>query len=130
MSERLIEDEQEQEQSLQRVEAGGIPLAAERRLRGLGEHGGAFPSDLSVADFALCHQLGLKPVSQVMGSSIYQVGYQATPWPSAMGGGFMFEMEALSDAWNEVRELALGRLAQEADHLGADAVVGVDLRTG
>ncbi|HEY5194538.1 MAG TPA: heavy metal-binding domain-containing protein [Solirubrobacteraceae bacterium] len=128
--EPLVEDEQEQEQSLKRVEAGGIPLAAERRLREIGEHGGAFTSDLSVGDFALCHQLGLKPVSQVMGSSIYQVGYQATPWPSGMGGGFMFEMEALSEAWNEVRDLALGRLAQEATHVGADAVVGVDLRTG
>jgi uncharacterized protein YbjQ (UPF0145 family) len=134
--EPLVEDapegagEQEQEQSLKRVEAGGIPLAAERRLRELGERGGAFTSDLSVGDFALCHQLRLKPVSQVMGSSIYQVGYQATPWPSAMGGSFMFEMEALSQAWNEVRGLALGRLAQEASHVGADAVVGVELRTG
>jgi uncharacterized protein YbjQ (UPF0145 family) len=130
MSERLVENEQEQAQSLQRVEAGGIPLAAERRLRELGERGGAFTSDLSVGDFALCHQLGVKPLSQVMGSSIYQVGYQATPWPSAMSGGFMFEMQALSEAWNQVRELALGRLAQEAEHLSADAVVGVDLRTG
>ena len=120
----------EQAESLAQVERGGIPLGAERRLRELGEHGGAFTSDLSVGDFALCHQLGLKPVSQVMGSSIYQVGYQTTPWPSAMGGGFMFEMQALSEAWNEVRELALGRLAQEAEHVGADAVVGVDLNTG
>jgi uncharacterized protein YbjQ (UPF0145 family) len=120
----------EQAQSLAQVERGGIPLGAERRLRELGEHGGAFTSDLSVGDFALCHQLGLKPVSQVMGSSIYQVGYQSTPWPSAMGGGFMFEMQALSEAWNEVRELALGRLAQEAGHVGADAVVGIDLNTG
>ncbi|HEY5285866.1 MAG TPA: heavy metal-binding domain-containing protein [Solirubrobacteraceae bacterium] len=120
----------EQAESLARVERGGIPLGAERRLRELGEHGGAFTSDLSVGDFALCHQLGLKPVSQVMGSSIYQVGYQSTPWPSAMGGGFMFEMQALSEAWNEVRELALGRLAQEAQHVGADAVVGVEMNTG
>ncbi|MGA9285864.1 MAG: heavy metal-binding domain-containing protein [Solirubrobacteraceae bacterium] len=120
----------EQAASLAQVERGGIPLGAERRLRELGEHGGAFTSDLSVGDFALCHQLGLKPVSQVMGSSIYQVGYQTTPWPSAIGGSFMFEMEALSAAWNEVRELALGRLAQEAEHVGADAVVGVDLNTG
>jgi uncharacterized protein YbjQ (UPF0145 family) len=89
-----------------------------------------FTSDLSVGDFALCDQLGLQPLAQVMGSSIYQVGYQTTPWPSAMGGGFMFEMEALSEAWNEVRELALGRLAREAEHVGANAVVGVDLNTG
>jgi uncharacterized protein YbjQ (UPF0145 family) len=117
----------EQAESLARVERGGIPLAAERRLRELGEQGGAFTSDLSVADFALCHRLGLQPVSQVMGSSIYQVGYQSTPWPA---GGFMFEMEALSQAWNEVRNRALSRLAQEATHVGADAVIGVDLQTG
>jgi uncharacterized protein YbjQ (UPF0145 family) len=120
----------EQAQSLARVERGGIPLGAERRLRELGEHGGAFTSDLSVADFALCHQLGVKPVSQVMGSSIYQVGYQNTPWPSGMGGGYMFEMQALSQGWNEVRERALHRLALEAGHVGADAVIGVDLQTG
>jgi uncharacterized protein YbjQ (UPF0145 family) len=119
----------EQAESLARVERGGIPLGAERRLRELGEHGGAFTSDLSVADFALCHQLGLQPVSQVMGSSIYQVGYQNTPWPS-MGGGYMFEMQALSQGWNEVRERALHRLALEAGHVNADAVIGVDLQTG
>jgi uncharacterized protein YbjQ (UPF0145 family) len=120
----------EQAESLARVEQGGIPLGAERRLRELGERGGAFTSDLSVADFALCHQLGLQPVSQVMGSSIYQVGYQNTPWPSSMGGGYMFEMQALSQGWNEVRERALHRLALEAGHVGADAVIGVDLQTG
>ena len=119
----------ELQESLERVESGGIPVAAERRLRELGEHGGAFTSDLSVADFALCHQLGLRPLAQVMGSSIYQVGYQNTPWPMS-AGGFMFELNFLSDAWNEVRRRALNRLALEAGHVGADAVVGVELRTG
>jgi uncharacterized protein YbjQ (UPF0145 family) len=119
----------EQQESLERIEAGGIPIAAERRLRELGEHGGSYTSDLSVADFALCHKLGLRPLAQVMGSSIYQVGYQNTPWPYA-AGGFMFELNFLSDAWNEVRRRALNRLALEAGHLGAEAVVGVELRTG
>jgi uncharacterized protein YbjQ (UPF0145 family) len=119
----------EQLESLQRVEAGGIPIAAERRLRELGEHGGSYTSDLSVGDFALCHQLGVRPLAQVMGSSIYQVGYQNTPWPMS-AGGFMFELNFLSDAWNEVRRRALNRLALEAGHVGADAVVGVELRTG
>ncbi|HEY3828403.1 MAG TPA: heavy metal-binding domain-containing protein [Solirubrobacteraceae bacterium] len=121
--------EAEQQESLQRVEAGGIPLGAERRLRELGEHGGCYTSDLSVADFALCHKLSLRPLAQVMGSSIYQVGYQNTPWPMS-AGGFMFELNFLSDAWNEVRRRALNRLALEAGHLNADAVVGVELRTG
>lgn len=123
-------DEQEQERSLAEVERGGIPLAAQRRLRELGEHGGLFTSDLSVSEYALCHQYELRPLSQVMGSSIYQVGWQSTPWPSMMGGAFMYELDALSEAWNEVRRRALGRLEQEAAHLGADAVVGVQLSTG
>jgi uncharacterized protein YbjQ (UPF0145 family) len=126
--EPLTEDEIRE--SLERVERGGIPLSSERRLRASGAGGGAFTSDLSVGDFALCAQLGLAPLAQVMGSSIYQVGYQSTPWPSTLGGSFMFEMETLSRAWNEVRQRALNRLAEEAGHVGADSVVGVEQRTG
>ncbi len=122
--------EEELVRSLAEVERGGIPLSAQRRLRELAEHGGLFTSDLSVADFALCHRQGLRPLSQVMGSSIYQVGYQSTPWPTMMGGSFMYELDALSGAWNEVRGRALGRLEQEAALVGADAVVGVQLTTG
>jgi uncharacterized protein YbjQ (UPF0145 family) len=130
-AERLEEAEREEQESIALVERGGIPLQAERRLRELGERGGAFTSDLSVADWALCHRLGLRPVSQVMGSSVYQVGYQATPWPSmGVGGGMMFELDTLSHAWNDVRSRALGRLAQEATLVGGDAVVGVELRAG
>lgn len=90
----------------------------------------AYTSDLSVGDFALCSQLGLEPLSQVMGSSIYQVGWESARWPSTWGEGLMFELDTLSDAWNKVRELALGRLAQEATRVGADAVIGVDIGTG
>jgi uncharacterized protein YbjQ (UPF0145 family) len=127
------EQEQELAESLRRVEAGGIPLSAERRLQELREHGGSFTSDLSVSGFALCHQLGLRVLSQVMGSSIYQMGFQGMGyggWPMAMGGSVLMEMEVLSEAWNEVRRRALNRLELEAKHAGADAVVGVELRTG
>jgi uncharacterized protein YbjQ (UPF0145 family) len=121
--------EREQLESLRRVERGGIPLNAERRLRQLSEGAGAFTSDLSVGSFALCHELGLTPLAQVMGSSIYQVGYAAT-MPPAYGGGFMYELEALSRARNEVRNRAFSRLAQEAQHVGADAVIGVQISSG
>ncbi len=134
----------ELQESVRRVQDGGIPLAAERRLRALGEGAGAFTSDLEVSDFAICHQLGLRPLAQVMGSSIYQVGYQGSEWASmwntparygmggsyVIGGGYVFELQVLSEAWNEARRRALGRLAEEAGHVGADAVVGVELRTG
>lgn len=121
--------EQELEASLRRVEEGGIPLSAERRLGELRQGTGAFTSDLSVSGFALCHKLGLKPLSQVMGSSIYQVGYQSANWPMMMGGSVITELNTLSEAWNEVRRLAFNRLALEAKLAGAQAVVGVQVRT-
>jgi uncharacterized protein YbjQ (UPF0145 family) len=127
-------DTRAQQDSLRRVEAGDIPLEAERRLNELRESGGSFTSDLSTADYALCHQLGLQPVSQVMGSSIYQVGYQqSVGWMGpgvgvAVAGGLVAELETLTAAWNEARSRALERLAREAGLVGADAVVGVDLK--
>jgi uncharacterized protein YbjQ (UPF0145 family) len=120
----------ELERSTEMVAAGGIPLSAERRLRELTGRGGAFTSDLSVAGFALCHQLGLRPVTQVMGSSVYQVGYQPATYPMMLSGSMMTELDVLSGAWNEVRRLALSRLAQEAHHARASAVVGVKLTRG
>jgi uncharacterized protein YbjQ (UPF0145 family) len=95
-----------------------------------GQAAGAFTSDLSIGDYALCDQLGLRPIHQVMGSSIYQMGYQGATYGMMMGGSIITELDVLSQAWNEVRENALGRLASEARELGADAVVGVQLRTG
>jgi uncharacterized protein YbjQ (UPF0145 family) len=125
----------EQQESLERIERGGITVAAERRLSELREQGGLFTSDLSVNGWALAHQLGLRPLSQVMGSSIYQMGYQGA-WGQGEWGGmglaqtYMVELTTLSRALNEVRTRALGRMAEEAKHVGADAVVEVDTRAG
>ncbi len=125
----------EQQESLERIERGGITVAAERRLSELREKGGLFTSDLSVNGWALAHQLGLRPLSQVMGSSIYQMGYQGA-WGQGEWGGmglaqtYMVELTTLSRALNEVRTRALGRLAEEAKHVGADAVVEVNTRAG
>jgi uncharacterized protein YbjQ (UPF0145 family) len=96
----------------------------------MGAAAGAFTSDLSVKGYALCDQLGLRPIHQVMGSSIYQVGYQGSTWPMMLGGTLLTELETLSQAWNEVRGNALARMAKEARELGAHAVVGVQLRIG
>lgn len=130
--------------SLARVEGGHIPEIAERRLAELRQGAGAFTSDLSVADFALCRQLGLTPLSQVMGTSVYQVGYQPTAG-YGLGGQYVGpgygnryggvvreigELPVLSQAWNEARERAFARLAEEAVSVGADAVVGVEVRSG
>jgi len=90
---------------------------------------GVFTSDLSVNGFALCNQLGLTPLHQVMGNSIYQMGYQSS-WGTTGYGAGLVEMDTMSEALNEVRGHALHRLAEEAGNVGADAVVGVETRTG
>jgi uncharacterized protein YbjQ (UPF0145 family) len=125
-------DEREQAASLARIENGELPLVAERRMKGLRDAGGrGFTSDLSVAEFALGHEVGLEPLSQVMGSCIYQVG-----WQYGYGGGYsadgsLFEeLSVLTGAWNEARSRALHRMAQEASLAGGNVVVGVDLRRG
>jgi uncharacterized protein YbjQ (UPF0145 family) len=113
-------------ESRRRIEAGGIPLPASERLAALAAPGaaGPFGSDLGVDEFALLARLGIKPVTLVMGSSIYHVGWQT---------GYYFqpgEVRVLSDAYNESRRLALGRLLEEAETAGADAVVGGRITQG
>jgi uncharacterized protein YbjQ (UPF0145 family) len=119
----LSEEQEDESRSISQLEAGGITPEAARRLRELSERG-AFSSDLSVADFALCHQLGLRPLSQVMGTSIYQIGYQAPLWGAE---GEMSELTTISEAWNQARDRSFARLAQEAQSVGASAVVGVSV---
>jgi uncharacterized protein YbjQ (UPF0145 family) len=70
-----------------------------------------------------------------MGTSYYKVGWQNTPWTGSRTGWFganrdgeTYELTAQTDAWNEARRLAVGRLREEAVAAGADAVVGVRLR--
>src|ERR671938_148521 len=85
----------------------------------------AFTSELSVAGFALSRLDHVRPVCQVMGSSVYKVGWQNYPWSSSWGGGSLTELRQLTDAWNHARSLALGRLEQEARLAGCHAVVDV-----
>lgn len=114
------------EEDIARVEQGSIPLAAEQRMRELATGAMGFTSGLSVADFALCREAGVRPVGQVMGSSVYKVGWANYPWGSGWQSNAMtVEMETLTNAWNEARKLALGRLAEEAELAGCHAVVDV-----
>jgi uncharacterized protein YbjQ (UPF0145 family) len=69
----------DQDEALRRIESGGIPLAAEQRLRELAGEGAMFTSALSVKEFALLRQLGPQPVAQVMGASVIRTGYQYLP---------------------------------------------------
>ena len=122
----------EQAASLEALERGGLPLRAQERLAALAADGGLFTSDLSVNEFALGRTIGLRPLAQVMGSSIYHVGWQQNPgaWAGWQSVGVSQELTMLSEAWNTARQRAFGRLEQEARLLGAHAVVGVRLTTG
>jgi hypothetical protein len=76
---RQDDEDGERNESLERVESGGIPLGAERRLKELGAPGALFTSGLSVNEFALLRRMGPQPLAQVMGASVIRTGYQYLP---------------------------------------------------
>jgi uncharacterized protein YbjQ (UPF0145 family) len=69
----------EQSEALARIEAGGIPLEAEERLKALRVGGSLFTSGLSVNEFALLGRMGPQPLAQVMGASVVRTGWQYLP---------------------------------------------------
>jgi uncharacterized protein YbjQ (UPF0145 family) len=106
--------------SLAQLAQGGLPFRAQRRIH---EHLTAprpvFTSTLSISETLMAKATGLSPISQVMGSSIFHVGYNG--W-SSWGGG---ELTALTHAYDRARALALSRMEQEARMLGAHLVIDV-----
>ena len=100
------------------------PQAADSRLADTAgaKQGGVFTSDLSVSEYVLLGEAGFEPLGFVVGSSIYHVGMQVGRWSQNQ------ELQVLSQAMYNARELAMARMQAEADHLGADGIVGVELR--
>ena len=101
-----------------------LPTHAQERLgrmRKDATHRGLFTSDLSVNEFLLVREAGFDPVGLVVGSSIYHIGYQQASWKQNQ------EMNVLTQAMYHARELAMTRMEEEADELGADGIVGVRL---
>jgi len=92
-----------------------------RAMRGTGDRPAFFTSDLSVDEFLLVEQAGFEVLGLVMGSSIYHVGFQWQRWSVSQ------ELTVLTHAMFEARELALTRMEEEADLLGADGIAGVRL---
>jgi uncharacterized protein YbjQ (UPF0145 family) len=142
-------------ESLRRIESGGIPLATERRLQGLAREGSMFLGEISPAELGLLEGLGQRPLAQVMGASVYQVGWQYLPALDArlnpargmLDSAYLepsftqkrsylweqtvvYELDTITRAWDQARRHALDRLSEEAAQVKADAVVGVRLRRG
>src|ERR1700759_792852 len=100
------------------------PQAAETRLAPTAgaPPGGVFTSDLSVSEYVLLGEAGFEPLGFVVGSSIYHIDLQVGRW------GQNQELQVLTQAMYNARELAMSRMQAEAEHLGADGIVGVQLR--
>ena len=100
------------------------PKAADSRLAHTAgaSPSGVFTSDLSVSEYVLLGEAGFEPLGFVVGSSIYHVGLQVSRW------GRNQELQVLTQAMYNAREFAMARMRAEADHLGADGIVGVQLR--
>jgi uncharacterized protein YbjQ (UPF0145 family) len=100
------------------------PQAADGRLAHTAgaDPTGVFTSDLSVSEYVLLGEAGFEPLGFVVGSSIYHVGLQLGRWSQNQ------ELVTLTQAMYNARELAMTRMRSEADHLGADGIVGVQLR--
>src|SRR6201995_2931517 len=104
----------------------GIPESGRERIARMKREveRGFFTSDLSVNEFLLVKEAGFDPLGLVLGSSIYHIGYQQAMWNQSQ------EMGVLTQAMYHARELAMTRMEEEADQLGADGIVGVRLEIG
>jgi len=104
--------------------AGWEPEAADSRLAHTAgkDPTGVFTSDLSVSEYVLLGEAGFEPLGFVVGSSVYHIGLQVGRWSQNQ------ELDVLTQAMYNARELAMGRMRAEADALGADGIVGVTLR--
>ena len=101
---------------------GGLPDQARARIEALrNDPRRFFTTTFTVAEMAIARLAGYEPIAQVMGSSIYHVGWSSLV---GFGGG---ELDAVTHAKRHARWLALSRLEEEATLLGASAVIGVVL---
>jgi len=107
------------------AQAATLPEAARWRLDDLGRRaaGGRLlaTTDLSVDEFLLVRRAGFEPVGMVVGSSVYHIGSQSGSWKQNQ------ELQVLTAAMYNARELAMSRMEAEAQALGAAGVVGVEL---
>jgi uncharacterized protein YbjQ (UPF0145 family) len=134
---------------------GRLPLQAQWRIAAMRKAAdagqpGAFTSDLSTQEFAAIRSVGFRPVGQVMGSAVFNVGWSYTGcgYAGAYGGiggynsgGFsgqgygygayspapVVDVPAVAHLLEQARHRAVERLRAECAGLNGDGVVGVTL---
>ena len=100
-----------------------IPRLAHERIKEMREHK-LFTCDLSINEFLLVREAGFDPLGLVMGTSIYQIIPNVPRIPPGQPGVELYEM---TKALYHARELAMNRMEQEAEELGADGIIGLRL---
>jgi uncharacterized protein YbjQ (UPF0145 family) len=83
------------------------------------KNGKPFQSDLSGQDFWLLIRSGYRPVGFVMGNCVYYVN------PKMVRSNRGEELTGYTHALYDARELAIERLQDEAEEIGATGIVGV-----
>src|ERR1700693_2493118 len=87
----------------------------------------AFTSDLTGQEFWLVVDKGYTPVGLVLGNCVYSMGAMGG-FMAGLRGAAGGEVGQYTKLMYDARELALQRMEAEADRLGADGVIGVDLK--
>ena len=106
--------------------AMGTAVKAEDGISYRNVLGKPFTSDLSGQDFWTLMQTGYTPQGLVMGTCVYHIGHRGLV--QALGSvGQNVELPNFTQALYEARELAMTRMQDEANRLGASGIVGVRL---
>jgi len=86
-----------------------------------------FTSDLTGQEFWLVIDKGYTPLGLVLGNCVYSMGAMGG-FLAGIKGATGGEVGQYSKLMYDARELALQRMQAEAARLGADGVIGVDLK--
>jgi uncharacterized protein YbjQ (UPF0145 family) len=106
--------------------AVGTAVKAENGVSHRNKLGKPFTSDLSGQDFWTLMQTGHIPQGLVMGTCVYHIAHRGLG--ATMGSaGKNIELPNFTQALYEARELAMTRMQDEANELGASGIVGVRL---
>ena len=81
----------------------------------------SFTSDLSVDEVLLIEEAGFEPLEFVMGSSYFHLGWAPTMWSVNQ------ELTTISALMLRARWTAMQRLIAQAQQVGADGVVGMNI---
>nr|WP_296071084.1 heavy metal-binding domain-containing protein [uncultured Actinoplanes sp.] len=88
--------------------------------------GRPFTSDLSGQDFWTLVQAGYAPLGMTMGTCVYHIAHQRF-WQAMGNIGQNVEIPQYTEALYDARELAMSRMQAEAEQLGAEGIVGVQM---